>query len=314
MKIAFLMPFLEVYGAVRSMVDLSNEMVDRGHNVSIYHSDGSPCRWLKTKASIYPLAVFLRLEHEIVIANLRGVAGLLGVCHANLKLYWVADRWSEHSRNYQSMLKSNWVKLAVTKWSQKWLLGRGVSSYYVFPGINREVFHPIDGVKSMDGVLRLLCSGDDRPGKGLELVPKIVGILRDKYSLDVELLSYYGKGLLQNKMAEFYGKADIFMDFPWGDAALRCNPVVESMACGTPVVCLDHESVSDWAVHKKTAILVPERNPDLMAAAVFRLFKDEGLMEEIRSSGLKKVSKFTWKGAAEKLEEVVEGCGASNNF
>lgn len=305
MKISFLMPFLQVYGAVRSMIDLSNEMVERGHSVTIYHENGGPCDWLEVKAETKPKDAILNREHEVVIANLRGVIDLMHACRSKLKLYWVADRWSECARNFQSMLASSWVKLAQTRWSCYWLGEKGVGSYYLPPGINREIFHPIKTDKPKEDVLRLLCSGDKRHGKGFDYILPTVAILRHSYDQAVELGEYYDKGISQSSMAKVYGSADIFIDMQWGEAALKNNPVVEAMACGTPVVCLDHESVSEWATHMKTAILVPERNPVLMAEAIIKLWKDKELMRRISLNALKKVAEFTWSRTAEELEKIV---------
>ena len=303
MKVSFLMPFLHLYGAVRTMVDLSNEMVERGHSVTMYHGKGGPCDWLEVKAETKPKKAILETKHEVVIANLRGVVGLLQSCRAKLKLYLLADRWGEFDSSYQSMLRSNWVKLAATKWSQRWLAERGVVSYYLPPGVNREIFYPVKTSKKYG--LRLLCTGDKRPGKGLVYVNTTVDILRNKYGLDVVLSNYEGKGLPQSEMAQVYGEADMFVDMQGGDAALKNNPVVEAMACGTPVVCLDHESVSEWAFHRQTAILVPEQNPALVAEAIVELNSNKDLMERIRTNALKKVSEFTWVRTAERLEKII---------
>lgn len=304
MKIAFLMPFLQLYGAIRTVVDLSNELVDRGHDVTIYHSNGSLCNWLEVKAKIKPNAAILDQYNDVALANLRGVIGLLHSCKAKVKLYLMADRWSEFDLSFQSMLKSDWGKLAATKWSQDWLTKKGVGSYYFPPGVNRGVFHPVEKLEE-SGSLKLLCSGDKRPGKGLKCITEAVRILRDKCGLDFVLNSYYGKGISQSEMAQVYGQADIFVDAQWGDSAVRNNPVLESMACGTPVVCLDHESVSDWCVNNKTAILVPAKNSVLLAEAVAKLQSDKDLMERIRVNALKKVSEFTWKRTGEMFEDII---------
>lgn len=52
MKISFVEPHLKIYGGIRRVIELSNRLTERGHNVTIFHSDGSPCEWMKCIAKI----------------------------------------------------------------------------------------------------------------------------------------------------------------------------------------------------------------------------------------------------------------------
>lgn len=71
--------------------------------------------------------------------------------------------------------------------------------------------------------------------------------------------TYCGKGISQEKMAEKYSSADIFVEASW--QAGWNNPVAEAMACKVPVVCTDIGGVKDFAFHEKTALLVPPEGP-----------------------------------------------------
>lgn len=305
MKIAFLMPFLQLYGAIRTMVDLSNELVDRHHSVALYHSDGSKCEWLKVKAEIRSKAAIMEGNYDIVIANLRGVVGLLHSCKSTLKFYFISDKWSEFDASYQSMLNSDWAKLAPTKVCQEWLIKKGVASYYLPPGVDEEIFYPVKCESIVaNSVFCLLWSGDRRPGKGQRVVKEMSEILKRK-GVDFKLSTYYDKGVNQEDMAKVYSQADIFIESVSGDSALRSNPVLEAMSCGTTVLCSAHESIQEWAVHGETAYIVA-RDPDLLANAVITLKNDPVLMQRLREGALKKVSEFTWKRAGDLFEQIIE--------
>jgi hypothetical protein len=52
MKISFIEPHLKVYGGIRRIIELANRLTKRGHDVTIFHSDGSPCGWIKCVAKV----------------------------------------------------------------------------------------------------------------------------------------------------------------------------------------------------------------------------------------------------------------------
>jgi len=79
-------------------------------------------------------------------------------------------------------------------------------------------------------------------------------------------------------------------------------PVLEAMACGTPVVCSDASSLPEVA--GDAALLVDPLNVEGWAEAMGRVLSDEGLRRELISRGLAQVRRFTWKRAAGELLEL----------
>lgn len=75
-------------------------------------------------------------------------------------------------------------------------------------------------------------------------------------------------------------------------------PVIEAMACGTPVVCSNTTSLPEVA--GSAAILVNPEMPEEAAAAVKRL-DDNAFREKMIDRGLQQARKFTWKATAEKM-------------
>jgi len=67
MKFSFLLPHLNQIGIVRSVVDLSNKLIELKHDVSIYHSDGSNCTWSTVKAKIHPINKVHKVDHEFLL-------------------------------------------------------------------------------------------------------------------------------------------------------------------------------------------------------------------------------------------------------
>jgi glycosyltransferase involved in cell wall biosynthesis len=126
----------------------------------------------------------------------------------------------------------------------------------------------------------------------------------------LELDTYYGKGIAQSAMAPTYAAADLFVDAQWH--AGWNNPVVEAMACGTPVVCTDIGGVRDFAFQERTALVVPVRDAPALAAAIARMLDDAALRERLASNALAEVERFDWDRAAEEfLDKLYRYAGQS---
>lgn len=73
-------------------------------------------------------------------------------------------------------------------------------------------------------------------------------------------------------------------------------PVLEAMACGTPVITSTASSLPEVA--GDAALLVDPTDTDAIAAAMVRLLVDADLQNEIRKKGLVRAADFTWSQAA----------------
>lgn len=75
-------------------------------------------------------------------------------------------------------------------------------------------------------------------------------------------------------------------------------PVLEAMACGTPVVVSDRGALPE-VVGEAGVVCRPETAP--LAAAVHRLLTDAAHREERSAAGLRRASQFTWARTAQGL-------------
>ena len=73
-------------------------------------------------------------------------------------------------------------------------------------------------------------------------------------------------------------------------------PVLEAMACGTPVVCADSSSLPEVA--GDAALLVPATDDEALAAAVARILTEPGLADELRRRGAAQAARFRWEKCA----------------
>jgi glycosyltransferase involved in cell wall biosynthesis len=76
-------------------------------------------------------------------------------------------------------------------------------------------------------------------------------------------------------------------------------PVLEAMACGTPVVCSSASSLPEVA--GDAALMVDPADTQALADAIDRALSDTGLREGMSRRGLAQAARFTWAAAAGSL-------------
>ena len=74
-------------------------------------------------------------------------------------------------------------------------------------------------------------------------------------------------------------------------------PVLEAMACGTPVICSNVSSLPEVA--GSAALQVDPRDTDALAAAMDRVLGDAALRHEMRRAGLAQAGRFSWTRTAQ---------------
>jgi alpha-1,3-rhamnosyl/mannosyltransferase len=79
-------------------------------------------------------------------------------------------------------------------------------------------------------------------------------------------------------------------------------PVLEAMACGTPVVCSNVSSLPEVA--GDAACQVNPLAVDELAAAIGRVLGDAALRQQMRERGLAQAARFSWTRTAQETLAV----------
>lgn len=82
-------------------------------------------------------------------------------------------------------------------------------------------------------------------------------------------------------------------------------PVLEAMACGTPVACSDRSSLPE--VGGEAAVYWDPYQVDSMAEVIASLWTEAGLAEKMRGLGTEQAARFSWQQAAQQALDVYDG-------
>lgn len=103
---------------------------------------------------------------------------------------------------------------------------------------------------------------------------------------------FRNEGLIirQDRLAELYSEADVFLDGSEFQGFGRC--ALEAMACGAACVLTDLGGVLEYARHEDNALLAPPGQAERLADAILRLLDDPPLRQRLSASGLSTAARF----------------------
>jgi glycosyltransferase involved in cell wall biosynthesis/GT2 family glycosyltransferase len=301
MHIGFIEPHLRRYGGIRRVLELSNRLVDAGHEVTIYVEEGSDprCTWMECRARVKQLPDGLEDELGAVIFNHEPHWYLAQLFErADRRVFYALHAGSLYHKqgSWEATRAPVELRLANSEWTAEMITAEcGSRPTVLLGGVNRAHFRPISVPKRYP----ILCVGDPRPWKGTAT------IVRAAQLLGLPLERYIDKDLPQGAMAAEYSAAEVFV--VGSEFEGFGQPGLEALACGVPLVTTDTGGSREYAIHEGTALVVPSGDADAMADAIARLREDAELRDRLVSNGLDLVAeRFDWDRSARDLVGLLE--------
>jgi len=322
MRFGLFLPHVGVFGGVRRYLELGNAWRRMGHEVTLFHPDGTPPGWLEFHGATAPLATARGMASEVAICGDPHTYGAFREHRADLHLYYcvllrdpglaraIADR--------EVLLAANSTAL------RSWVARRGRRPVLDgVGGIDADRFRP-DPARRAESPVRILVNGRrSRPKKGTDLIlAALRGLPRDP-DFEVVLFDTQGPGSTedprtgvalpefaryilgptQQELVALYQSAHVFI------AAERkagwCNTALEAMACGCAVACTS-SGTEDFARDGETAVRIPFRHPFFVRRAAARLLRDRTLRARLSAAGPAEARRWNWNDLALKLVAQLE--------
>lgn len=259
-------------------------------------------------------------NYDVVLANQSHTTFPVMLSHIkSLKAYYIQADEVETQRILGGW--KNWILSSISKLSYSLNLFRIVNSplyldykyikaeEFVLPGLDFNLFYPkeqgVDDFKNR--TIRIGCIGRIAPHKGTQDVIDAFSILK-KECIDVKLFVAFGDEVLNeipnvsvcipsndSELADFYRSLDILIAPGTIQLGAVHYPVIEAMACGTPVITTGYfpaDNTNSW--------IVSINNPLHIAETVKYILTD-GAVAEKTHKAIADVQHMDWHNSSSKM-------------
>jgi glycosyltransferase involved in cell wall biosynthesis len=326
MRIGLFLPHVGVFGGVRRYLELGNEWVALGHEVTLHHPRGTPPPWLPFAGRTATLEAAADSASDLAIGGDARTFAAFRAHRARRHVYYCVLEGDPGlpaaigDPQITLMANSGPLRRAVERRAHRAVLdGAG--------GVRPERFSPSPARRAA-GPLRVLLNGRrSRAKKGTDLVLRALGGLVGRVpafetvlfdAVDPETnrqdprdgapLPANARFVLdptQDELVALYQSSHVFV------AAERkagwCNTALEALACGCALVCT-RSGTTDFARHGENA-LVAWRHPWALRAALRRLLVDAALRERLAAAGPASAAPWNWGVLARRILEQLERIG-----
>jgi glycosyltransferase involved in cell wall biosynthesis len=174
--------------------------------------------------------------------------------------------------------------------------------------------------------LRLVWSGLHTPGKALPILLKALAVMPNHINWRLDIL---GEGRETSKWKQLAIKLGIANRCHWHGwiprneslktmqhghvfivsslQDLTSTVILEALALGLPVICLDHCGFADVVTPEcgiKIPVTYPQKVIEDMSQAIQRLADNEPLRQQKAAGALNRAAEFSWDNKAKKLSEI----------
>jgi glycosyltransferase involved in cell wall biosynthesis len=334
MRIAALLPHVEIFGGVRRYIEIGNELIKRGHDYTLFAPTGERPDWLEFKGVCRPFeALNEEVDFDIGLCSEYSILPYFDRLDARAKLfYFVLEGHKQEKdvvkRGYHFLGSSEGIS---RRMERKYKIrcfrapgGVNPDIFYPWPRTERHDDHPEVRQKLLErrefrilsygriykkrkGVRHVIKAAErlhrEFPGIRLIFFDSLVGAeRRDPRSLiKTAVPNDFYLNLPQSRMAWLFAQADLFASAE--KRAGWANTAAEAMACRLPVVCTA-SGTRDFAFHEKTALVVPLAHPFFVCRQIKRLILDPDLRRRLAEAGYEKIREFTWEALAKRLEAI----------
>lgn len=149
--------------------------------------------------------------------------------------------------------------------------------------------------RAYDPAARLHLVGGVSSGAYVDALKRFVGRLGLREAIDLA-------GSVTNaELAAYYKGADVFVCL--SDHEGFCVPLLEAMHNGIPIVAYGSSAIPETVAD--AAVVLPDKRPSTVAAAVERVLSDAGLRERLVAAGRRRLADFALPGTRRRFAAAV---------
>lgn len=226
------------------------------------------------------------------------------------------ETWSGPEEKVYATWKMPLKKIVIAQWLRDIANGLNESSVLIPNGLDFQKFRqdspPEDRSRSQVMMLYHKCDwkGSTDGMEALSIVKRQIPELRATLfgtppappNLP-DWIEYHRKPP-QTKLRELYNRAAIFLAPSWSEG--WSLPSSEAMMCGAALIATDIGGHREYAIHEKTALLSPPKDPNGLAKNLLRLIHDKDFRIQLATQGNQHIQQFTWDRAVDRFEATLK--------
>lgn len=181
-------------------------------------------------------------------------------------------------------------------------------------GVNLEQFYPIniDRFNNLkDRTIKIGWVGnskwvdntDDYKGVHTILKPAIEQLRQENYNVELYTSDKTEKHIPLEQMVNYYSNIDIYACLSKAEGTP--NPILESMACGIPVISTDVGIVRDALGKKQSEMILEQRSIECLKNKIKFLINNPKKFKEYSQENLENIKEWTWENKSKEFEKFI---------
>lgn len=180
-------------------------------------------------------------------------------------------------------------------------------------GVNLDLFYP-KNIERFDNNERTLNigwvgnsewnKGEDHKGINTIIKPVVEKLKNDGYNINLLSSDKVDKHIPIEEMVNYYEKIDIYVCASINEGTP--NPVLESMACGIPVISTNVGIVKDALGTVQQQFILKERSCECLEEALKKMIDNPEILKECSCENLQSIEAWQWKYKAQEFEDFIK--------
>ncbi len=204
--------------------------------------------------------------------------------------------------------KNNFVKIVNADIYMKYKAVK--AKYVIYPGLDLNNYYRKQIYWDKNRIFRIGTIGRNEKNKGTADVIKAIEIVKNK-GYNIEFVMAFNKLDCDDctfvkpdgdsNLADFYRSVDLLIAVPTFQLGAVHYPIIESMACGTPLICTSY-----YPSNVSNSFPVSPHNPEEISREIEYIINNYDIAINKADSARKAVEQFEWNKLAKKFLYIME--------
>ena len=184
-------------------------------------------------------------------------------------------------------------------------------------GVDLNLFYPknierLNNIKEREVVIGWVgnskwnANSNDHKGVHTIIKPAVEELVAEGYKLRLEFTDKQDGFIPHNEMVNYYSKIDLYICASLNEGTP--NPVLESMACGIPVISTDVGIVEEALGEKQKRYILEDRTKECLKEKIKLFINNLDEIKELSNENLERIQEWSWEKKANQFGEFFDKC------